>query len=113
VNNPRPLHTGKANVQALESHAELLVVQPQLVQQCCVEIMNVHRLIDWPKTQIIRLAMNQSRAETAACHPHGESFDMVIPPCRFPHLTHWRASKLTAPDDNCILKQSTPFQILD
>ena len=87
------------------------MIQPQLMQQRGVNVMNMNRMLHGTKPKLIGLAMNHAASKSASGEPHRERIDVMIPARRFPDFPHRRPPKLAAPKDNGIIEQSPLFQI--
>src|SRR5687767_1568663 len=69
-------HVGEAEVAALESERELLVIDAEAMQERGVKIVNVDRVLDNVVTEVVRLAERNAAFDTAARHPDAETTRM-------------------------------------
>jgi len=81
-----------------------------------VEVSNVDRVLLGVKAKVIRGAISETGFDTTACHPHGETTRVMISsglrvvPLS---LSGHAATEFAAPDDECVVKHATAFEILD
>src|SRR5690349_7876349 len=68
------------HIAAIEIVGKAFVVQPDLVQQGCVEIENADRLFHYAIPEIIALPDNLAARYPRAGHPETESVRVVIAP---------------------------------
>lgn len=52
-----PMHIGQPKIPPLEFVRQSFVIDPQLMQQRCLEIVHVHRVLDHVHCQVIGLAV--------------------------------------------------------
>ena len=64
MNDP-PVHIGQAEVAARITIGKLLVVQPQQVENRCVQVVDVDLVHHGPETEVIRFAMRDAAAHAA------------------------------------------------
>lgn len=57
---------GQAEVTALEAIGELLMVDPQTVEDGGVQVMDVNRILDHVVTEVIGLTVGEARLDPAA-----------------------------------------------
>ena len=56
----------QAIVSPLEAMGESRVVDPHLVQQCCIKIVNMHGILDDVVAVVVGFSVNDPRANPAA-----------------------------------------------
>ena len=70
---------------------QLRVVDPKLVENCCVNVVHMHRVLNRLPTKVVGGAVRESALEAAARQSHREPVRVVIAPIvRLP--THERTS---------------------
>jgi hypothetical protein len=97
-------HICQAKVPAGVAVGKFRVVKSELVEESCVEIVNVDAVFDCVHTQFIGGTVGQSTFYTASGKEHGKpgvvmvatGFCLVLV---FTDLGVWRASKFASPDD--------------
>ena len=73
------MNIGQAIVPTLELKRELGVVNPQAVQDCCVEVVDMNGIFGNVVAEFIGRAIGYSGLNSAAGQPHREAARMVIP----------------------------------
>jgi hypothetical protein len=74
--------------------------------------MYVYRVLDDIESKVIGCSMNMAGFDTAPCQKHREGFVVVVSAVSFFALSHWRTTKFSAPDNQCIFKHVSVFQVL-
>lgn len=64
-----PFHVGEAEVSALEEISQAFVIDSQTAQQCRIEIVNVHGILDDVVAKVIGLAVADPRLDPSARDP--------------------------------------------
>src|SRR5438045_4025488 len=106
---------GEAIVAAFEPVSELLVVHAEEVQDGCVEIVHVGRVLHDVVTEVIGGTEDQPRFDAAARHPKGETARMMIASeviLADLALGIGGPAEFTAPDDERVVEQAAGFEIL-
>ena len=102
-------------VAALMTEGEAFVVDAELVQDGGLQIMDVHRLLSDVDTVVIRLAVGDAAAHTAAGQPVGKTVRVMVSTvnlvCEFA-LTIDRAAEFATPDDERVLEHAALLEIL-
>ena len=102
-------------VATLMAEGEAFVVDAELMQDGSLQIMDVHRLLSDVDTVVIRLAVGDTAAHTAAGQPVGETVRVMVSTvnlvCEFP-LTIDRAAEFATPDDERVLEHAALLEIL-
>ena len=86
------------------------------MEQCRVQIVHVNGIGDNVVTEVVGLSVNNARPDASAGEPHCEAATVMIPTVVGRSelaLTISRAAKLAAPDDQCLVQESSLFQITD
>ena len=65
------------------------------------------------KSELVCLPDRCSRLDTGAGHPDGISVNVVIAADGLALLPHGSAAELSAPDDQCLIEQPAPLEIVD
>src|SRR4029077_10975105 len=103
-------------VQALETVSQAILVNTHLVQDCRVEIPDMHRVTDNIIAEIVRLAIDDPAFDAATGHPHRVAARVMVPAivvaAQFA-LAIDGAAKFTAPDDQGVVEQTTLFEVED
>ena len=95
---------------------ELGVVNAQQMQDGRVQVVYMHRLIDYFEAEIIGGSINQAALYAAASHPHRESEGVVIAAVLYSvaaHFNYGRAAEFGTADHQSVVKQAARFQIFD
>src|ERR1051325_782652 len=93
---------GEAEVAALETVGELLVIDAEKMEQRGVKVMDVHDVLDGVVAEFVGLAVGNASADAGASHPDGEAFDVMIAAIA---LGHRGAAKFAAPDHERLVQQ--------
>jgi len=105
---------GEAEITSLELVGELFVVDPELVENGGVEVVDVNRVFRDIIRKIIGSPMRHTGFDATARHPDSESARVVVPPVvilgKRP-LAVGGATKLTTPDNECIVEEAALFEI--
>src|ERR1700733_10560350 len=107
---------GQLLIQSLKLVSELVVVDPQAMQEGCVEVPDRHWIFHHVVAVLIRLPIGDAGFHAATCHPGGEATRMVVPAIviwRKPALAIDRAAKFASPNDQRIVQQTTLLQVGD
>ena len=107
------MDVGEAEVAALESERQPLVVEPQQVQYRGVQIVHVAVAVDRTKAKLIRGADDVPGLDTAPGHPHGEGVDVMVAALRLPRFTHRSSAKFPAPDDQRVVEHAMRLEVAD
>ena len=84
------------------------------MQHGCIQIVDVNRVFRHVVTEVIRLAVNDSRPDATSRHPLGIATRMMIPTVigfRQTALAIDGATKFTSPDDERVLEHPPLLQI--
>src|SRR5579871_1399074 len=100
---------GEAHVEALEAHAELLVVDAHKVEHGRVQVVHVHHVVHGAVAKFIGRAVDTG-LHTAACKGHAEAQNVMVAPRPLPH---GRAAKFTTPKHQRVIEQTTLFEVFD
>ena len=63
------LDTGQSYIQSLEFCRQASVINAQAMQNCRVQVVNVDRVFRNVVAEVVGLAVNDSRLDSAASHP--------------------------------------------
>ena len=107
--NHIPMHIRQAIVTDLRTERQTQVIKSQQVQQRCVQVMYMHRVVSNVEAQFIRLPMNMSRLDSAAGQPQAEGLLVMV--AAVSSLADGRASELATPNDQRIFQQAALFEI--
>ena len=78
VENVRFLHACEPDVESLVFYREALVVDAEQVQQRCIEVANVNRLVDNIVAEVVGFAVNGSALHSGSGHPDTEATRVVV-----------------------------------
>src|SRR5437868_3997922 len=78
LHHTRFFHARELLVESLELHREALVVEAQQIENGCVEISDVQRVLHDVVAEVIRLSVDRAAFRATAGHPHGEAARVVI-----------------------------------
>ena len=104
-------HVREAEVAALETKSEAFVINPQLMQNGGVEVMNVVFLGGRTKSEFVRFAHEVAGLDAAAGEPHAEGVDVMIAPRCGALLAHWRAAEFAAPNHQRVIEQPARLEV--
>ena len=103
------VYVGKPKVATAIAVREAFVIKPHQVQQCCMIIVYMHAIFNSRQAEFISGTITESRLDTAAGHPHGESVMVVV--SSLLSFTGWSAAKLSTPNHKRVFKHATLFQV--
>ena len=89
---------------------EAFVIETEEVEDRRVEVVKRMNILHGFLAEFVALSGADARLHARARHPAGEAVGIVIAALRA-FLEEGHAAKLRAPDNKCILKQATLFQI--
>src|SRR5690348_5123357 len=104
----------QTELAALKTVGQLLVINAQNVQDCCLQVVDVDTAFGNIESEIVRAAMHVSGPYASTRHPKGENPAVMVAAVGRGFrrsLRIGRAPEFTTPDDECILEQSALFQI--
>src|SRR3546814_9357516 len=96
--------------------SQFLVIQSQLMEDGRMEVVHMHGVLDNIITEFVRFAVDDTRLNTASCHPHAKAARVVIPSVIVMGqgtLAIVCPSEFATPDDQCLIKQATLLQVSD
>lgn len=85
--------------------------QPHQVQDRGVQVSEVNFAFDRPSTCVIGFAVDMATFNAAASHPEREAVRVVTGLVFAVFGREPRSSKLTAPDNQCVIEQPALFEI--
>src|SRR5262245_34624749 len=95
---------------------QFLVIDAELMQHRCLEVVNVHGIDHGVVGKVVGLAVAEPRPESAASHPHCETARMMVAPiiggCEFP-LGVGGPAKFSSPDDEGVVQEAASLEIRD
>ena len=103
----------KTEITPLEAIDQLGVIESQQMQNCCMQVMDMHLVLNHIEPQIVAFTHRESLFDATACHPHCEGIGVVVTSIIGTTLYHWCTAELTTPQDQCVIQQSTLFEVLD
>ena len=71
---------GESHVQALEAVVKLQVIEAELMQNGCVQVVDVDRIFNRCPANLVGLSVNLAAANAATRHPQAECIGMVVSP---------------------------------
>ena len=94
------MHIGEAEIPALEAEGEMLVVDPQEMQNRRLQIVYVYFVPSDVVTEVVGLAVDDAALDTTAGHPDREAAGVVIAAeCFAARLRVGSTPELAPPDD--------------
>ena len=88
------------------------VVDPEKMEDGCVEVMDRAPVLDGVVTEFIRASVTQAPSYSRARHPHRKSVRMMIPAHRAITLLGCRGpTKFSSPKDESILEESPGLEV--
>ena len=99
------MHIGQSEVAALKAIGKLLVVNPEAVEDRCIEIVHMDFVVGSKVAKLVGGSMRVSAANAAAGEPGGEAVWMMISTkARAAPLGNWSATELARPDDQSVFE---------
>src|SRR4051812_22554782 len=92
---------------------ELLMIDPEQVQDRCVQVVYGDRLFTGKVTGLVGSAVGKSSFNSSAGEETGESIGMVVAPERIQTLGRWSAPEFGVPDDERIVEHAALLQVFD
>ena len=103
---------GEAEITALISKGELLMVDPEAMQCGGMKIVHGNSARGGVKTELVGGTMGDPSPDSAAGHPEGESVRVMITAPGFAGaLNHRRAADFTSPDDEGLFEQASLLEV--
>src|SRR5258707_13799701 len=96
------VHVGQSVIAALKLIRQLLMIDSKQVENCCLQIMNVHGVLHHVVPIFIRLTETRTRLYAGTRHPDREAARMMVAAviCRRQlTLRIVRPAKFTTPDN--------------
>ena len=106
------MDVGEPEVAACVFERQLLVIEPELMKQRGMEIMNMNSATDASEAELVRLAVRVAGLEAATSNPNGKAKWVVIAASSI-FLCVRRATELASPPNNRIVEQTTLFEVLE
>src|SRR5262245_26397398 len=94
---------GEAEVAALETVGEALVVEAEKVENGGLQVVDVVLFVDDAEAELVGFA-DDAGADAAAGDPHGESVDVMVAADGDADLAHGRAAEFAASDDERVVE---------
>src|SRR5689334_10469692 len=111
------MHVSEPELASLEAEGQPLVIDPEQMQDRRLEIVHVHRILHDIEREVVGLAVAESGLHPAARHPEGEGVGMMIAAPALGvvdvALEKRGAAEFTAPDDEGVVEQTAPLEVLD
>ena len=86
------------------------MIQPKQMQHGRVEIVDVHAVFDGVVGDVVRGSVYESGLDAAAGHPDRIAVGVVVAPVAA--FADRRAAEFADPDDQRLVQQPTPFQVI-
>ena len=107
---------GQAEIAAGMAERQPLVVEAQEMQDRRLQVVDVDRVFDDVKPEVVGRAVDNARLDAAAGHPHREGLRMVVAAEAALEdgmaFDHRRAAELAAPDHQRFVQQAALFEVL-
>jgi len=103
---------GEPEVAACVLEGQLLVIEPELMKQRGMEIMNMNSATYASEAELVRLAVRVAGLKAATCNPNGKAIWVMIAASSV-FLCIRRSTELASPPNNRIVQQPTLFKILE
>ena len=78
LHHPRLLNAGKSLIKPLVTEREPLMVNTELVQNGCVQVSDMNRVLKDVVTVVIRFSMFITSLDSRTCHPCGKTPPVVV-----------------------------------
>lgn len=100
----------QAHVTSTMPDRQPRMVDPKQVKHRCMKIMDGQWMLDCTVAKFIGPSIGHAAPYATTSHPHGETKRIVI--AAISSLGKGCASKLSSPDDESFIEQSTTSQVL-
>lgn len=80
LSNDFPRHIGQPEIATGVSIRQLFVIDPQLMQDRRMKVVDMNPIVDRTKTKIVGLTKRHSASDTASSHPDREAVVIVVSP---------------------------------
>src|SRR6185369_5331363 len=97
----------QSHIPAVEVVREFLMIQPYLVQNGCVEIVDADGLVHNTEAEIVALADDLAAGNPRASHPDAEGIRIVI--AADAALGNWHTTEFCVPDNERLIEHSAAF----
>jgi hypothetical protein len=95
------MHIGQSLVSPAVAEGQLLVIEPKLVENRGVDVVNQQRILDHPIAEVIRLAKREASPKTTTRQEDRVAIHVMIAACSLGDGGGVRGSPhLTRPDDD-------------
>src|SRR5262245_14275860 len=108
------MHVGQTVIAPLKAERESFVIDPQAMQQCRVEIMNMNWVAGDVVTIFVRFADFDPWPYPTSRHPHAEAATVMVAPVivlKAP-LAVDRAAEFSAPDHQRLIQEAALLEVL-
>ena len=107
-----PVDVGQAEIAALKTVSQARVIETHQVQDCRIEIVNMHRVAHDVESKLVGFTVGHSRSDAASCQPNGVR-SIVMVATIIASLNHRGSAEFTAPYHQCIFEQAALLEVLD
>ncbi len=107
---------GQTHVESLKFVRQVAIVDSHAVQDRRVEFVDMDRVLGDVVTEVIRLAVSDTRLDATASHPNGETSWMVVAAiilARQIALAVSRAPKLAPPNHKSFIQHAALLEVVD
>ena len=105
------VHVSQPHATTAETKRQLRMIHAKEMQHRGVEVMHFDFVLDRFVSELVGRSVGVATLYSAARHPEREAERVVISPVGT--LCEWRAAKLSRPDDEGGIEQSSLFQIVE
>lgn len=107
------MHVSEAAVDAVFAEGESFVVEPELVEDGGVDIVDLGGVfaVGGFVAPLVAFAVRDSAFDSAAGEPVGEDVRVVV--AAFAALGRWHATEFGGPEDEGVVKHAALFEVLD
>src|SRR5262249_38686171 len=108
------VHVGETHVPAAETEREPLVIQPELVQDRGVDVVNCQRVLDDRVADLVRLSERKAPLEATPGEDDAVAVDVMVPAADVGDARRvGRAAHLAGPNHDGFVQQAALLQVLD
>lgn len=111
VNRFDVFHADQFLVQSAVEVRQVVRVKAHLLQDGRMQVLHMHGIFGSNGTEFVGRAMADATLDPTTGHPHGESKRVVVAAGALGVFGRRLATKLTTPDNECLVEQTGPFQI--
>ncbi len=115
--NHLPVDVGEAEVAALGTEGELLVVESEQMQEGGLQIVDMDFVVGDGEAEFVRFTVSGSGADPGAGHENGKAVGVMVASedlaCGGPAFAERSAAEFTTPNNQGVVQESAAAQVLN